>query len=284
MHPPHVLYHAGCPDGFGSAWAIHRSHPAPATVYTPVQDRSQPPLIPHGSAIYILDTAFDRHQMNDLHHQHGAQQVTLIDHHETARDQLADLPGCHFDTQQSAAVMTWLHFNPGQPVPELLLYVQDRDLWRNEMPDTRAISAYLNTQRRDFQAWDRIHNAIRRRNTSFRTMIEAGDAILKSQRHAVNATAARSFTINIAGHDVPAVNTNLHRTEVAFELLRRNPDAPFAAVYRDIGPNERRWSLRSLKDGGTDVGTLAKTLGGGGHRHSAAFTQSIPAPAVPPAP
>ena len=78
----------------------------------------------------------------------------LIDHHKTAAEDLANVPGCHFDTTRSGAVLAWQHFHPGAPVPEILLYVEDRDLWLWQLAHSREINAALGELKKDFAAWD----------------------------------------------------------------------------------------------------------------------------------
>ena len=65
----------------------------------------------------------------------------VLDHHATAAEDLAGLPFVTIDLDRSGAVLAWEHFHPGRPVPLLLRYVQDRDLWRWALPRSREVNA-----------------------------------------------------------------------------------------------------------------------------------------------
>ena len=144
-----VIYHASCPDGFGAAWAAHRVLRERAQ-YLPMNHGDPIPQMDDDARVYILDFSFDRERMGELQRKHGQDNVILLDHHITAAQDLSELPNCHIDLSKSGAVLSWEHFHTGSAVPTLLLYVQDKDLWTWELPDSRAISAYLSSREMDF--------------------------------------------------------------------------------------------------------------------------------------
>ena len=190
------------------------------------------------------------------------------------------MPGCHFDTGHSGAYLAWRRFHPDEPVPELILYVEDRDLWKWEMPDSREVSAAIDSRPYDFAAWDRLDTG---------ALALEGAAILRYQKIQVGRIAAGAHMVRIAGHRVPAACSPVLASEVCEELLRRFPDAPFSAVYRcqdaGSGRTERKWSLRGpgqkVQDQGINLAQLAEAFGGGGHPRAAGFSQPAPRDAVP---
>ena len=125
----HVIYHAGCKDGFGAAWAVHRTLVSDRDVeYYPKAYGDSPPEVQLGEPVYIFDFSFSREVMEDLQERTGGF-VRLWDHHQSAMKELQDLPYCHFDMSKSGARLAWEVMHGG-PVPWLLQYVEDRDLWR----------------------------------------------------------------------------------------------------------------------------------------------------------
>lgn len=58
-------------------------------------------------------------------------------------------------------------------------------------------------------------------------------------------------------------------SDLAHEMLKSHPDAPFAAVVVDAYGG-RTYSLRS-EDSREDVAEVARSFGGGGHRNAAGF-------------
>ena len=87
-----------------------------------------------------MDFSYQRNQILELR---KTNRVVVIDHHKTAQADLEGLDDCVFDMEHSGAVLAWQYFHKAK-VPEILLYVEDRDLWNWELPDSRAISAWLN--------------------------------------------------------------------------------------------------------------------------------------------
>lgn len=271
-----VVYHKSCPDGFGAAWAVSKRD-IPARYYALVPGAPPPHFDDEVTSIYILDTAFSREETVGLIERFGENHVTVLDHHESSARELAGLSNCIIDETRSGAVLAWERFHPGQQVPELLQYVQDRDLWQWEMPDSRAVSAYVNSQNRDFDAWTRINNALRRGKQARQSIIQTGYDILRLEQRAIQSAVKRAVFGYVGGHLVPIANSPQHRSEIGNLLLERHPDAPFAAVYYD-SDGQRRWSLRSA-DRRCNVAELAERYGGGGHANAAGFIQTTIEPA-----
>ena len=251
-----VLYHRDCADGFGAAWAAYQRLGNAGVRYHSCAYGEPPPEMEPGSTVYILDFSFSRSIMLKLMDRH---EIFLIDHHETAEEEIGDLPGCNFDRSHSGAVLAWLWFHEESKMPEILLYVEDRDLWKWELPDSRNVSAALESYPKDFGVWDQLDAG---------KLAQEGEAILRNNRLQVERIVEHSSWREIAGWRVPVVNTLLLASEACEALLERFLDAPFAAAYHDRG-DQRKWSLRSY--GEFDVSHVARSLGGGGHPHAAGF-------------
>ncbi len=261
-----VIYHADCADGFGAAWAAHQALDGliPGVRYLPVKHGEEPPETEPGSRVYILDFSFPRETMQRLVE---TRRVILIDHHETALRNVGDLPGCSVDPAHSGAVLAWQHFHPREPVPELLRYVEDRDLWKWELPHSREVSAALYSHPMEFAVWDALR---------VEDLVAEGAAILRENRRTVQALVKDAYLQNLAGYEVPVVNTPVLSSEVCEALLETFPDAPFAACWRQTEPGFVKWSLRSRKDG-VNVAEIARSVGtgGGGHPQAAGFIARI---------
>ena len=267
-----VIYHASCPDGFGAAWAAHRVLGERAQ-YLPINHGDPIPQMDNDARVYILDFSFDRERMGELQREHGQDNVILLDHHITAEQELSELPNCHIDLSKSGAVLSWEHFHTGSTVPTLLLYVQDKDLWTWELPDSRAISAYLSSREMDFDTWDNIARDLETAEGQLRA-VEAGKSILRSKQQDVRQIAQSAHFGQVGEHWVPVVNSPIMQSEIGEYLVNTHPESPFAAIYFDVSPTVRKWSLRS-RGNGFDVSRLAKQFGGGGHPGAAGFSQSI---------
>lgn len=261
----HILYHRGCPDGFGAAFAAWLSLGDQAT-YIPVQYGEDPPALPPDAQVLLVDFSYKRPVLETLRSRVAA--LTVLDHHKTAQADLMGLPDTHFDMDHSGAVLCWQHFHPEVPrVPALFLYLQDRDLWRWELPHSAEVSAAIMSWPFDFKTWN--HLFMRFPDEISPELINEGAAILRAKDQQIEATLKNTFLSEVAGATVPVVNTNMHISETLNELCRKRPEYAFAAAYFDLPTGKRKWSLRSVGD--CDVAEISKRHGGGGHMHAAGF-------------
>lgn len=290
--PTFVLYHADCADGFGAAfaaWCALGDGQGDSPVhYLPVWYGQDFPEIPDEARVYIVDFSYphDSRARKDLCALAERCELTVIDHHRTAQETLAGLDFAHFDLTKSGAVLTWEYFQGradewaedaygvhGEP-PELLLYVQDRDLWQWKLPNSREFSAGLSLVPREFDRWLGIidPDAGRRKD-----IIRDGVTVLRRDAALVAAIcngAIAGWLRSPAGAiQVVCVNTPVLQSEVCHQLLEGDPTRQVVAAFFDKGMGERVWSLRSRP--GYDCGAIAKLYGGGGHPQAAGFTQSI---------
>lgn len=268
-----VLYHGpDCQDGFASAFAAWTILGDRAK-YQPVQYGQPVPLTDDGADVYVVDFSFSREQLIALARR--SNRVIVLDHHKTARDALAGLDGTvpglsvTFDMEKSGAVLAWEHFHPGEPVPALLRYVQDRDLWRWALPHSREVSAALAVEPRDFGRWAEVMREFSGGGSPPMSLLLRGEAILAYQARLFASLCDRAAQRDIAGYDVPSVNSPILQSEIGEELLRRNPDTKFVGVFFTADDDAVIWSLRSRPD--FDVSEVAVWYGGGGHRQAAGF-------------
>ena len=287
-----IYYHDHCADGFTAARAATTILGPDNCDLLPARydagDQPDPYPLPE-QKVLILDFSFPRPVMERLIAEQPS--VRLFDHHQTALQDLAGLPGCVLDMERSDAMITWQTLTQEQTgapaeqadAPHIIQYVQDRDLWRWQLPDSREINAYIGSIPYQFQEWNLLSAQLEDRAYR-RLAVSCGMALLRHQEQVVKAQAeqARMMTIK-AVHPgtgamviwtVPTANATTHVSETAELLLAKYPHAPFGAVYRDT-PAGRRWSLRS-EDTREDVAYIAEYHGGGGHRNAAGYTSPLP--------
>lgn len=259
-----VIYHKDCDDGFGGAWAARHSLGDNARYRAAEHHESVESLgeVDRETSVTMIDIAWSRHEIETLAGKVGS--VTVLDHHKTAEQELAGLQlpnlSLTFDKGRSGAVIAWEHFSPDEEVPDLLRYVEDTDLWRFALPNSKEVTAALRSHPRSFEAWDSLRVS---------DLAREGVSILRSIQRQVQLLVSRAEPAEVAGYRVPTVNTPLLSSEVGNALLDLFPDAPFGATY-SIRGGRVFWSLRSRGD--FDVGDLAKRFGGGGHPGAAGFS------------
>jgi uncharacterized protein len=266
----HILYHAFCDDGFGAALAAWRAL-GPDATYIPVCHGDPPPDLPSDARVAMVDFSYRRPIILDLRKR--VQDLVVLDHHLTAQAELKGLDFAHFDMEKSGAHLAWNFFHPGQPLPELLAYVEDKDLWRFNLPHSKEVTAALRSYPMDFELWNSF---------KIEDLKLEGIALLRFQEKIVVATCKQARIEWLLGHQIPIVNATEFRSEIANRLCEMHPEYPFAAAYYDTDHGIRSWSLRSV--GEFDVAAVAALLGGGGHKNASGFIETQPVPPPPSVP
>lgn len=277
----HVLYHANCHDGMMSAVAALDilKHEAAETVYTAMKYGDDIPDIETQDTVYCVDFSLPLKTITDLVNNNIL--VRVIDHHQTAHEELGDFQHSHFllyyDNFKSGCVLTWEYFHNvltgydfshslNQPVPQLLLHVQDRDLWLYKMIDTKRIMAGLSAQTMsldNYYTWLCDPNAIETLNEQGRHLLFYRDNLIRTMAEQLN-------WITLAGNHIPIVNASVLFSEVANKLVEDYTDIPFAAYYYGRA-DKIQVGLRGRDSDGFDVSEVAKLYGGGGHKKASGF-------------
>lgn len=289
-----IIYHQAskginCPDGFAAAWVAHRVYPDAEIIGCWYQcDKKDLPVVEEGDRLIIVDFSFPSEIIQEW--MGIGAEILLIDHHKTALEHLGFLGKEHFsesvrsqyifDMSKCGAVLTWEHFFPTKQVPLFLKYVQDRDLWLKELAYTEEIHEAISKLGRSFALFDLLYE-YPGKNTLFEALAAFGEVLLLPKRLAIAAAADRAEPYEIdekLGLTVPVVflakdgSEDRLTSDICEELYKnRFQEAAWVACITSNGA----WSLRSDKnkpDGGFDVGALAKSKGGGGHRNAAGFT------------
>lgn len=258
------IYHGNCADGFGAAWAVRKA--LGDIEFHPGKYQEPPPDVT-GKDVVMVDFSYKRPELLELAAR--AKSILILDHHKTAAEDLVDLPAnvtAIFDMNHSGAMLTWKHFFPDEAPPVLLLHIEDRDLWRFALKNTREIQANVFSYPYDFQVWDRLMAA------NVETLITEGSAIERKHfKDIKELLGVVTRPMIIGGFSVPVANLPyIHSSDAGHQLAEGRP---FGACYWDT-PEGRVFSLRST-DAGVDVGAVAQLYGGGGHRNAAGFSVSF---------
>ncbi|RWR34990.1 phosphohydrolase [Sinirhodobacter populi] len=289
MDRPLCLYHGNCADGFTAAWAVWRAL-GDGVEFLPAHYGMTPPEVT-GRDVIMVDFSFKRPVIDAL--AETCRTMLILDHHATAAEDLARIgapyaygwetyleavhnayhqfdrdpraPFAIFDMNRSGAQIAWDFFHPGEPRPQLVEYVADRDLWRFDLPSSREIAAVLHSHDFDFDMWDVLASMIDR---NIGDLVSQGTAIeRKSRKDVAGMVRLTRRSMRIGGQVVPVANLPPIMASDAGHLLAEGQ--PFAASYFDKD-GARIFSLRS-RQGGADVAAIAAQYGGGGHRNAAGF-------------
>lgn len=270
----YVLYHANCLDGKGSALAAWMKFGDEDTKYIPVQYGNKPPKMKKNSDIYIVDFSYPGLTLEKMAKRY--KQITILDHHKTAQSTLEssylpDNVNAEFDMDRSGAVMTWDFFHIAKPVPQLLLHIQDRDLWQWEVKGTKDILAGLRLIE-DFRDWK---DYLSDNPSELWGIKDDGIAVNKFIQIQIDNVLRGEPQWSDRDQDVPVFNIpGFMISECLHQALVKYPDAPYAVAYFEI-KDKRIYSLRSRSGSDVDVSEIAQQFGGGGHKHAAGYSITV---------
>lgn len=283
-----VIYHDNCMDGFASAWAFHvlkeKNYPD-GVEYIPANYNQFPPASMNfiNKDVFIVDFSYPREDI--LYINSNANSTTVLDHHKTAKEALEnweDKPEnvtIVFDMSRSGAGITWDYFyesNYGPTYgntlrPLLIDYVEDRDLWKFKLAQSKEVNAVIAITPKDFKAYNNLSSHM---NMDIHKVTEIGEYLNIQHQQICESIVkdARPIVIQCApgeeGYHGLACNcTPEFRSEVGDLLYQKS--GTFGATYHSLASGAVKWSVRS--SGNYDVEKICKAFGGGGHKNASAF-------------
>ena len=270
------IYHHPCLDGFTAAWVVKKYAEQKEADFMPIEGVYQkPPALtiladPAVTDIMIVDFSYSRSVMEEIIAL--GKPVYWIDHHKTAIDAMEPVmlnPPKNFtayiSTHACGAMLAWHYLFQRSP-PRMLEYIDDRDLWVFQYPDTRWVNASLFSYKYDFMHWNELMH-----DDMIPKHIEDGRAI--DRKHLKDIHELLPMTVHfeeIDGHSVPVSNMPYTMASDAAQILCESMGYMFAATYYENAEGYKVYSLRSRK-GSADVAAIAKKYGGGGHVNAAGF-------------
>lgn len=270
------IYHAGCPDGFGAAFSAWRAWGDEGRYVARGHEDLFRPEDFEDALLVFADIAPPAGSWRALGER--VAKLVVLDHHVSARDRFEEDPSLardlaaqghtvHFDLAHSGAVLAWRHFHPEAPLPELLAYVQDQDLWSWSLPDTREVNAAIASYPRSFEAWERL---TKRPSAE---LGREGAAIVRTHKLDIERALHAAHPLSVDRYRVEAVNAREQRAWIGHELASRARfGTPCGVVYRLTGGHVDA-SIYSVGD--FDVAKLAAHFGGGGHHNAAGFSVTL---------
>lgn len=230
------------------------------------------PEIGRDEEVYFVDFSLKAKEMMELARRCSG--ITVIDHHKTAEAELSlfHLNNVHviFDLNESGASLAWKFLHPDKPLPNLIKYIADRDLWKFDEINSHEINAYIQSFPMSIHEYDMMLQELDQPE-GLSIAYVAGAAI---ERYKATMVQAMCKTATLTPDGIPTVNASMLFSEVGDELCKMFPDAPYAQYYFDrLSDNTRQWGARSIGD--FDVSEVAKANGGGGHKNAAGWVHQI---------
>lgn len=260
-----VFYHGSCPDGFGGAFAAWK-HFGDAAEYLPLSrgDEEFPDVT--GATVFFIDFVYEKERMDQIAAQ--AASLTILDHHAGVQDVTESFPGSIFDNDHSGATLAWNYFHPNTPVPTLLSLVEDDDLFRFALPDTRAVISYLAVQPYTFELWDEVATTLENPETK-EAFLQKVHTYAEYFELLAKLAVDHAKLVSFEGHEVYFATTHPFKPmkSLVGNLLAKK-QGPFALV---VAAHPKGFGVSIRGDGSVDVSQIAQKYGGNGHKSSSGF-------------
>ncbi|VVB50899.1 DHHA1 domain protein [uncultured archaeon] len=270
-----VVYHNACPDGWAAAYIAKKRWPgAELLPMNYGQDLSELFLKSAGKHIFMVDYSLRTRELNDQLNSE-AKRLWILDHHKTAKAVLEGANYATFDMERSGAGLAWDYLfgidsdalcREANARPWFVNYTEDRDLWRNKLPRSEEVNAYLISAERTTEKWDEIAKM------SLDDAVHAGSAARQYIEYYVRGVgvetqagvyvfSGRNYHTGVVNMPYVGVSDALHAVvKAGFDI---------GMAWFERGDGVVQFSLRS--EGDTDVSEIAKSQGGGGHKHAAGY-------------
>ncbi|MNE12204.1 hypothetical protein D3C80_1049880 [compost metagenome] len=287
-----VLYHRGCNDGIAAAWAT-REVLKDTAIYLPYQYGERLPDAVAGSHLILVDLSLTVEQLSAIWPSQ-VKSVMIIDHHKTAIEALANVESVttyadyleriqrgegsiwkSFDMDYAGAVLTWAWFNNidiskrvtqewMEQMPEVLVYIQDYDLWRHRYPESKAVNAWLIN---GGLLMDRVGEMIADNGEINSDVLTIGEAMLKYDENIAKGVIKAYLEEYPYGKGkIALVNAPHHLRNLIGDMLAEK--YLFVVCYT----RRKHKTIFSMRSTQFDVSTIAERHGGGGHAAAAAFS------------
>ncbi len=272
---PLVLYHGrNCPDGFAAALAAWLFYEGKAEMlgldHGDIKSVTDLPAL-EGRAVYILDFSFDEVILRGI--EERAAKLVMLDHHKSAAEKLTGF-ACrcgvvHFDMSKSGARLAWEFFQPNRAVPDLVRFVEDRDIWVWQYPESPAFLAALDMEPMDFPRWAEIAAFSPDQLTAFMARGHAMDekfaklcADIAEGAQPISFNGQQGLMVNAPGVFHSLVGDTLAKQSGTFALMWTAGKGGVVKV-----------GLRSRS--GFDCIPLAESMKGGGHAQACGFKMGV---------
>ena len=298
-----IIYHNNCPDGFCAALIAKKRYPEASLMpMNHGEENALSKLIPLVADKDVLMVDFSlRTRLDNQHLNNIAKSFRIFDHHKTAEEELAGLDFATFDMKRSGAGITWdelfgrydktlyesgkeIRVGPGRSYigmpepnrPWYVDYVQDRDIWKHELPRTKEINAFIMTLPFTEVAWRVLESmsSDQAANLGTGALAHVDHYVREIVEHRQMGSISMTGRLGPidAGYSVAVVNAPyLNISEVGNVLATSY--AKIGMGWFERGDGKIQFSLRSNDD--IDVSAIAKIYNGGGHKNAAGFQMTL---------
>ena len=273
-----IFYHYPCQDGLTSAWVAYKYARENQLTYSLNglnHDKTMFPVDITNKNLLFIDIAPNEERYKEVLAK--AKSFYILDHHNTNQqffNQLTNKTNFVFDMKKSGCHLAWDYFYPKEETPNFLLMVEDRDLWKWSIPESKPFCNGMYTYtscseyvEESFNLMAELYNNPKKSQE----IMELGKILQKKTDNTIKSIAesASKKTYLFKGKKVCMVNVSHDLASDLGNYLVTKYDYDFAILWRyDHNTEEYYISMRSIDDK-MDVSALCKEFGGGGHKNAA---------------
>ena len=129
-----VLYHAHCPDGMAGAWVLKQRFDESAEYIAVKRGEGFPDISNlENKEIYVIDFSFTVDEIKEV--ESKCKKFVIIDHHISSQEEVESAHNYVFDLDHAGCYLAWEYFYPDTPVPLLLQYISEGDIFKYRLAD-----------------------------------------------------------------------------------------------------------------------------------------------------
>jgi len=289
-----VLFHGNCPDGMAAAFAAYHRL-GDTAIYIGVEHGVGTTALPEavdGQNVAIVDFSFDAATMAEL--ELRSRSFIVLDHHHSAMTSLNEVAESDkvFEMKMSGCTIAWDFFHGDKPMPLLFRYLEDKDIWRWALHNSKEFSAGQSAKLpvgvgtvkpAAFAKWDTVLNG---GDAALRDIIGIGSSIIQYEDDIIKqlVRVAQPRRLKLAPNEVAYfTNSSVLASKLGNALAERGREEGVGyAIVGVYNAKRRCWnlSLRSLfgredAPDASDVSEIAKQYGGGGHQAAAGLCVEV---------
>jgi len=264
-------FHSDDLDGWSSSAIVSKKHQNDEIEFYGYNYEDEIKLVTGYDIVYMVDCSTTSENMKFLIENN--KKFIWIDHHaqkiwqviEEIKDPilgLRDKGNIH-----SACVLTWKYLYPKKPVPTILKYIEDVDLWKWEMKDTDEITTSLDLDcKKDREMLKNFFNENVWKSV-INIIIENGRKYINMRTKQIKEIMKNTVIVHWGGYRTAVINTPIHKSHTGDAILKENINVNIVLIWSF----NKDKVLCSLRSSDVDVARIADKYGGGGHRLASGF-------------
>ena len=258
-----LCLHHNDPDGRASAMIVRRALGPQIRLFEINYGDIVPwDLLESAQRVVIVDFSLPHDDMLRLAQE---RELTWIDHHITAIQDMADISGAwpgRRSTSEAACVLAWQYYFADHPLPQGVVLIGDKDIWRMAEAETRPFNEGLlqeNTHTDNLTLWEAILDGDR---GLIQRLTSKGQVLLQARLNNLHRAARRfGYPVNFEGYHTLVINRPGEGELI--EIATQQLGYEVAYCYVDSFQNGKLMTSVMIGSRSVDVSQIARKFGGG---------------------